>query len=170
MQADIARHVRADHPEQSEVALDAISRASAEALRELRSTLGTIAPDGDRVPMPGLDRLDALCARMRDAGVAVDLVVLGDRRPVPSALDVAAYRIVQESLTNVARHARERRATVTLEYRPDAIRLEVVDPGPAGTAEEGFGLRGIRRRAAEVGGTVDIHTGDRFSITAVLPT
>ncbi|NJP35049.1 sensor histidine kinase [Micromonospora thermarum] len=111
MQADIALHLRRTKPAQALVALEAISRASADALAELRATLAAISPvgagqrSGDRAPTPGLDRLDDLCERVRAAGVSVALAVHGRRRRLPPAVDVAAYRVLQESLTNVVKHS-----------------------------------------------------------------
>ncbi|EWS82364.1 histidine kinase [Brachybacterium phenoliresistens] len=178
MHADIALHVRDRRPEQAHVALEAISRASADALAELRATLAAIAPEGEpgddaaHAPTPGLDRVADLCARMREAGIAVDLEIAGTRRAVPPAVDVAAYRIVQESLTNVVKHASERRADVRVAYADGAIELEVTNAlDGAGEVREGFGITGIRRRVRDVGGQVDIGPGaGTFRVRASLPT
>lgn len=178
MHADIALHVRDRRPEQAHVALEAISRASADALAELRATLAAIAPEGEpgddatHAPTPGLDRVADLCARMREAGIAVDLEIAGTRRAVPPSVDVAAYRIVQESLTNVVKHASERRADVRVAYADGAVELEVTNAlDGAGEVREGFGITGIRRRVRDVGGQVDIGPGaGTFRVRASLPT
>jgi len=175
MQADIALHVADRRPEQARAALEIISRASGEALTELRATLAQIAPDAAEqdahAPTPGLDRLGALCARMREAGIDVELEVHGERRPVGPAADVAAYRIVQESLTNVVKHAAERRATVRVQYAAEAVEVLVASAVAPGTRiVEGFGLAGIRRRAAEAGGRAEVTVeGERLDVRALLP-
>ncbi|MGP9681066.1 sensor histidine kinase [Brachybacterium sp. AOP3-A1-3] len=175
MQADIALHVAERRPEQAREALQVISRASAEALAELRATLAAVAPDAasadSHAPTPGIDRLEALCARMREAGIDVELTVTGERRPVEAAVDVAAYRIVQESLTNVVKHAAERRARVHLTYREREVELSVINAAPPlADFREGFGIAGIRRRTADVGGRVEIAADDgTFAVRAVLP-
>lgn len=175
MQADIALHVAERRPDQAREALSVISRASAEALAELRATLTAISPESasgaSRAPTPGLDRLADLCARMREAGVEVSLEVTGERRPVPPAVDIAAYRVVQESLTNVVKHAAERRARVRITYLEHSVRLTVDNPArPQPERREGFGIAGIRRRTADVGGSVEIGAdGDRFRVRAELP-
>ena len=114
MQADIALHLRRTRPAQAGEALEAISRASAEALAELRTTLAAIAPSEhdspeSRAPTPGLARLDDLVARVSDAGVTVDAAVTGTRRPLPPSVDLAAYRVLQESLTNVVKDRKSTR-------------------------------------------------------------
>lgn len=177
MQADIARHVRDRKPEQADIALDAISRTSAEALAELRATLAAITPDdttGTRdalAPTPGLHRLTDLCTRMRESGIDVDLAISGRRRTLAPAVDVAAYRVVQESLTNVAKHSSERRATVRLRYSPDAVQIDVVNAiAPSGEFREGFGIAGMRRRVQDVGGTLTItRTEGAHRVSATLP-
>lgn len=177
MQADIALHVRESKPEQAEIALKAISRASAEALAELRTTLAAIAPDEAvasteaRAPTPGLARIEDLCARMRESGIHIDLMITGAPRPVDPAADVAAYRVVQESLTNVAKHATQRHARVEVRYEPDAVHVEVANPAaPAVPLAEGFGIAGMRRRIDHVGGQLTVSSGnDEFRVTAVLP-
>lgn len=180
MQADIALHVRESKPEQAELALTAISRASAEALAELRTTLAAIAPDDvvastqSRAPTPGLARIEDLCTRMRDSGIHIDLMITGVPRPVDPAIDVAAYRVVQESLTNVAKHATQRHARVEVHYEPDAVHVEVVNPtASAVPVREGFGITGItgmRRRIDDVGGDITVSSGEGdFRVRAVLP-
>jgi signal transduction histidine kinase len=176
MQADIALHVRDRKPEQAEIALQAISRASADALAELRTTLAAIAPEGageageSRAPTPGLARVADLCARMRESGIHIDLTFTGDVRKVEPAIDIAAYRVVQESLTNVAKHAAERRASVEVRYEPDAVRIDVINPASAGEVREGFGITGMRRRVADVSGEISVTSGEgEFRVAVVLP-
>jgi signal transduction histidine kinase len=180
MQADIALHIRHSHPDQAAVALAAISSASAEALTELRETLATIRPhDADsreapRAPTPGLARLEDLCDRVRAAGVEVDLTRDGFVRALPAATDLTAYRIVQESLTNVVKHSGHPHATVSVEYGSDDIVITVTNQDLDPHAHvEGFGIGGMRRRVAELGGMLtagpgpDPHT---FQVKACIPT
>lgn len=179
MQADIALHLETRKPGQAHVALDAISRTSADALAELRSTLGSVrrdpsAADDARAPTPGLDRVDELCRRIEAAGVTVEVSVTGRRRAVPPAVDVAAYRIVQESLTNVVKHAADRRATVGVHYDDAAVRLRVTNQARVGaTPGTGLGIAGMHRRVAALGGHLtagaDTHPGV-FAVAATIPT
>lgn len=176
MQADIALHIADSKPDQARIALQAISTASAAALSELRTTLRSITPETARgntsdlrAPTPGLARVDDLCRRIRAAGVHVDLVTTGPARPIPPAIDVAAYRIVQESLTNVVRHAAARRATVRIDYLPDAVSVVVISPHDGTTPDEGFGIHGMRRRIEQVGGDFTIDSGDTVEVRALLP-
>jgi signal transduction histidine kinase len=125
------------------------------------------------VPQPGLDQLGALVSQVREAGLDVDLRVEGERRAVPAGVDLSAFRIVQEALTNVLKHAGPARAAVTLRYRPGEIELEVVDDGATAPHDgRGHGLLGMRERAAVVGGLVE--TGPRaeagYAVRASLPT
>jgi signal transduction histidine kinase len=175
VQAGVALHLLDDDPQQARTALAAIKTASRDTLRELRATLGVLRgvdEQAPRSPAPGLDRLDELLARLGDAGLRVRLTVTGTPRPVPTAVDLAAYRIVQESLTNVHRHAQTDAAHVTVGYHPDELVLDITDAGRGGDAADGNGLSGIRERAAALGGTVAI--GPRpeggFTVCAVLPT
>lgn len=179
MQADIALHVRESRPGQPEEALRAISSASAEALDELRSTLSTIRPDSgaadgaSRVPTPGVARLDALCERVRAAGVDVDLEVTGVREALPAATDLAVYRIVQESLTNVVRHSAHPRAEVRVAGTEGAVSVTVTNREPRPEAHApGFGITGMRHRATQLGGELTHGPGPQpgtFRITATLP-
>ncbi|GAA2184203.1 sensor histidine kinase [Micromonospora lupini] len=180
MQAEIALHLLPKRPEQAEVALTAIGRTSREALDELRVTLGAVRRGAEREPVPGLARLPALCDRLAGAGLAVDLRRDGEPRELPAAVDLAAYRVVQEALTNVLRHAGVARAEVTVGYRPDEVTVEVTDrgvgvpAGPVDAADEdggGHGLAGMRERVAALGGRLAI--GPRpdggFRVRARLP-
>ncbi len=176
MQADIALHVLHKQPEQAELALSAISRTSTDALDELRATLAVVRhpdPDAPRSPGSGLDRLDDLGQRMGEAGIRVQLEVSGKPGTLAAAIDLAAYRIVQESLTNVLRHSDARDAIVGLEYRPEALVVTVSNPAPRPAVNgAGLGIVGMRQRVTLLGGdfsagpTVDGH----FEVRACLPT
>jgi signal transduction histidine kinase len=177
VQAGSAIHVMDRRPEQARESLLAIKTASGEALAELRSTIGIMREDGGgapRAPTPSLSRLDPLLEAAARSGLPVEIGVTGEPRPLPSAVDVAAYRIVQESLTNVVRHAHAREATVTVDYRSEFVELEVIDDGRngAGGGAPGHGIAGMRERAEAVGGQVQ--AGPRFSggfrVWARLPT
>jgi len=170
MQAGVALHVldkqrAAGEPVSPEVSasLEAIRRSSRDALAELRTTLGVFRdPAGEsRRPTAGLDRLDDLVGALRAAGRRIDVVrTPADPGELPAAVDQAAFRIVQEGLTNVVRHAGEARATVRVVRGSDALVVEVSDDGPgASRLEEGNGIRGMRERAASLGGTVTVDAG-----------
>lgn len=177
MQAEIALHLLPKRPEQAEVALTAISRTSREALDELRVTLGAVRRGAEREPVPGLARLPALRERLAGAGLAVEVRVVGAPRELPAAVDLAAYRVAQEALTNVLRHAGVASAEVVVDYRVDEVTVEVTDRGTgtrrARTADEesGHGLAGMRERVAALGGR--LATGPRpeggFRVYAGLP-
>ncbi|EXG79664.1 sensor histidine kinase [Cryptosporangium arvum] len=166
MQADIALHLLPTKPSQAEAALTAISATSREALDELRATLEILR---DRAPLAGLARLDALTDRITASGTLVRTIVTGEVRPLPRAVDLVAYRIVQESLTNVLRHAGPATATVRVGYGPDSVRIEVADTGPGGPFTEGHGIAGMRERVTSVGGTLAVSGSDGFRVVAELP-
>ena len=151
-----------------------------QAMAEMDRTLKLLRADGDtpngRGPQPGLDDLDALLERARAAGVRVQIAVEGEPRPLSETLDLSAYRIVQEALTNVVKHAGRADTTVTLGYRSDALELSIVDTGngsrPTAVAGPGgHGLVGMRERAALFGGTLTAGPdGDHgFAVHGVLP-
>ncbi|MEU8424520.1 sensor histidine kinase [Micromonospora sp. NPDC048835] len=179
MQAEIALHLLPKRPEQAEVALTAISRTSREALDELRVTLGAVRRGAEREPVPGLARLPALRDRLAGAGLTVEVRVVGEPRELPAAVDLAGYRVVQEALTNVLRHAGVASAEVTVGYRADEVTVEITDRGVAvahtGTGqagdEGGHGLAGMRERVAALGGrlTTGPRTGGGFRVYAGLP-
>ena len=132
VQAGVAAHVLPTRPEAAADALQAIKTASKEGLRELRAILNVLrqADDADPVqPAPGLAQLDALVEGARRAGLPITLTVTGPPFPLPAAVDLAAYRIVQESLTNVIRHAGPAVATVSVSYYPDELDIDVTDTG-----------------------------------------
>ncbi|MEV6836285.1 sensor histidine kinase [Streptomyces sp. NPDC051133] len=161
-------------PEQARAALTTIKAASKEALGEVRQVLDTLRAPGaaPRAPAPGLDRLPELVEQAAAAGLTVD--VEGEPPPLPPGADLAAFRIVQEALTNVVRHSGARHARVGLAHDGGALRLLIDDDGPATGADaggSGNGLAGMRERAAALGGTIE--AGPRpdggYRVLAVLP-
>ncbi len=168
MQAGVALHLldkeRTAHPRPDQVAssLEAIKKTSREALAELRTTLEVFRADAGepRSPLPGLDRLDDLVDGLRSAGRDVTLIREqsdDDLQEVPAAVDQAAFRIIQESLTNIVRHAPAAHATVRLTRQTGTLTIEVTDDGPAASVPpDGNGIRGMRERARAVGGAVRV--------------
>ena len=160
VQAGAAEHVFATRPDQARAALRSIEAAGRDALRELRRLLAGVRPDVDDEPHPpiGLERVDELAEPLRAAGLEVAVRREGPPLTLPPSLDLTAYRIVQEALTNTLRHARATRAEVTVRYLSDALEVDVRDNGRAdGGAGDGsgFGVRGMRERAAMLGGTLE---------------
>jgi signal transduction histidine kinase len=178
VQAGAAVHVLPTRPEAAADALQAIKAASKEGLRELRAILNVLrqADDADPTqPAPGTAQLETLVDGARRAGLETTLSVTGTPAPLPAAVDLAAYRIVQESLTNAIRHAGPAQAAVWLSYGDDELRIYVSDTGrgkPPGVSEgAGHGLVGMRERAAAVGGWVETgpSPGGGFRVAARLP-
>jgi signal transduction histidine kinase len=186
IQAGVAAHVLHDRPEEAEQALNTIKATSREALHELRGILGVLRPAGEaepRDPAPGLGQLDALLAGTNDAGLATRVVVSGERRPLPATVDLAAYRIVQESLTNVLRHAGQAHALVGIAYDDAQVAITVEDDGHApqaparaarnghDPARAGHGIAGMRERAHALGGDLEAQTRAEggFRVHARLP-
>ncbi len=175
-QAGAAQRVFTTQPDQARQALSSIETAGREALTEMRRLLGVLRADpghADRAPQPGLAQLPALLAQVARAGLPVRLATRGTPRPLPAGVQLSAYRIVQEALTNTLKHAAAAGATVVLGYRAGALELEVRDDGrgsPAGLAA-GQGLVGMRQRAALLGGqlTAGPGPGGGFQVTAHLP-
>ena len=175
VQAGVGLHLMDEHPEQARTALAAIRTASAEALREVRSVLGILRPedeDAPRAPAPSLASLPDLVA-----GTAAGLVVTGTRRDLPAEVDRAGYRIVQEALTNVRRHAGTgATAQVSVDYAERALTVRVCDdgtgPAPGADIDAGNGLAGMRARVDALGGTLRAGPGPGggFEVRAVLPT
>src|SRR5258706_7720081 len=163
VQAGVAVHVLPTRPEAAADALRAIKAASKEGLRELRSILNVLrqADDADPTqPAPGTAQLETLVDGARRAGLETTLSVTGTPIPLPATVDLAAYRIVQESLTNAIRHAGPAQAAVSLCYGDDELRIDVADTGRGKLASvvsegAGHGLAGMRERAAAVGGSVE---------------
>jgi signal transduction histidine kinase len=178
VQAGSALHLMDQQPERARTALTAIKEASKEALVELRSVLGVLRQLDDeapRSPAPGLGRLDEVVARATSAGLPVHVEVEGRSGALPQSVDMAAYRIVQEALTNVARHAGPAKATVRISYSERDLVLQVDDDGfgaPTKAAPtEGNGIVGMRERAATLGGNVQVgpRPGGGFRVRAWLP-
>jgi signal transduction histidine kinase len=172
VQAGVAAHVADRRPEQAKEALLAIKEASRVALTDLRATLGVLRSGGDRAPTPGLDRLPDLIATAAAAGIEV--IVDGDPGTLSTPADVAAYRIVQESLTNVVRHASGATVVTVRFIRTDALLdIRVRDNGSTlpRIPQEGNGLRGMTERAAALGGTLTAAPaeGGGFAVHATLP-
>jgi signal transduction histidine kinase len=146
-------------PDRSRTALEAIERTGREALADMRRMLGMLgdpsSPEGSREPVPGLDRLGLLIEEVRAAGLPVELSVSGAQRDLDAGIELTAYRVVQESLTNALKHARGARARVRLAYEPETLEVEVRDEGGGGhrdvgepAASGGRGLIGMRERVA----------------------
>ncbi|GAA4311852.1 sensor histidine kinase [Streptomyces venetus] len=174
VQAGVGLALLDTDPEQARSALTTIKAKSKEALGEVRQVLGTLRAPGDapRAPAPGLDRLPELVAQAASAGLTVD--VEGEPPRLAPGTDLAAFRIVQEALTNVVRHSGSRHARVHLAHDARVLRLRVDDDGPATGAEaggSGNGLAGMRERAAALGGTIEAGTrpDGGFRVLAELP-
>ncbi|HVU60021.1 MAG TPA: sensor histidine kinase [Mycobacteriales bacterium] len=177
VQAGVGLDLMDSDPEQARASLRTIRDVSREALDELRSMLAALRQEDDeapRAPAPGLSRLEALVDSTRRLGIAVTTRVTGTVTALPASVDLAAYRIVQESLTNVARHANASRATVVLRYDQEAFALDVCDDGrggPTDAASRGSGITGMRERAEALGGSLDAGptSGGGFRVRATLP-
>jgi signal transduction histidine kinase len=181
VQSGVALHLIEEQPQQARIALAAINEASAEALREVRSVLSVLRGTGEepppRAPTAGLARLDELVSGASAAGITVALEVHGDQRPLPASVDLAAFRIVQESLTNVVRHAGAGAATVQLTYAERELELQIDDDGRGAVAHRprgigtGNGIAGMRERATALGGELDAGAGEAggFRVRARLP-
>jgi signal transduction histidine kinase len=182
VQSGVGAHVADTQPKEAAKALAAIEATSRAALTELRRLLGVLRqesqPQGDLAPVPGLADLDSLLAEVAKAGLAVRLRVEGTPSPLPAGVDLSAYRIVQEALTNVVKHAGPARAQVVVVYRDQDVTVEVTDDGQGvgaptgdGQARVGHGLIGMRERVAAFGG--DLEAGPRpgggFRVAARLP-
>ena len=181
VQAGVAVHLARKRGEDVPPALLAIQEAGADAVRELRATLGVLRSDEDG-DGSGLSQLDSLVARARAAGLPVAVTVTGAKRPLPPEADQAAYRIVQEALTNVSRHAGvagggdQVSASVHLRYTPEALSIQVDDDGKGavtGTrpSSPGLGLAGMRERVSALGGRLQAgpQDGGGFRVCAELP-
>ena len=179
VQSGVGAHLLDRDPDQARRALVAVNQASKEALQELRATLGLLRQvDGPepRSPAPGLAQLEGVVAGARAAGVDVQLDVSGNPRDLPTGVDLAAYRIIQESLTNVIRHARAATARIGIAYRGGDLLIQVDDDGRgAGLRDEsapgGNGLLGMRERATALGGELEAGplAGGGFRVRARLP-
>ncbi|MEV3966736.1 sensor histidine kinase [Streptomyces sp. NPDC050698] len=190
IQAQVAPHLVENPPDELKDNLAGIRQNALEALTELRRVLGVLrsehpgpgepfAGPGDastpHAPQPTLDRLEALVENTRAAGREVVTDISGERRPLPPGVELSAYRIVQEALSNALRHAPGARITVRLAYQPDGVEVEIVNGRPTAppppSAGAGHGLLGMRERVAMLGGTMTAHPWhwDGFKVTAFLP-
>jgi signal transduction histidine kinase len=186
IQAGAARKIMGAEPDQARDALLAVEAGGRAAMAELRHVMGLLTMDSDGpdpastaglTPQPGLDRLDALVQRVRDTGMAVELTMAGEPRPLLPGVELTAYRVVQEALTNTVKHAAGATATVRVEYGADQLRVEVTDSGGTPNASagagagNGHGLIGLRERLAVYSGT--LQTGRRltggYRVTAHIP-
>lgn len=188
VQAGVAAHVLDKRPEGARETLVAIEQTSSQALREMRAILGVLRDTNDgRTPHPGLEQIDDLTKQASDAGLDIKLEATPPPASLPSAVGSAAYRILQESITNVIRHVGPTRVTVALDYGLDVLEVRVIDAGrrhttgdPAGqptsngtgsTAETGRGIAGMRERCQLLGGelTAQPRPGGGFEVKAQLP-
>ena len=175
VQAGAGRRVLATQPDQAAGALESIETTGRQALDELRRVLGVLRSDDveDLSPQPSLNAVDVLVDQVRDAGLPVRLEIEGDVRPLPVGVDLSAYRIVQEALTNALKHAGPARAAVTLRYGDRDLELEVVDDGrgASSTATDGNGLCGMRERVELFGGELRVgpRVGGGYAVRARLP-
>ena len=154
-----------------------VEATARQALQEMRRLFGVLRAEGERpelAPQPGLSQLEALVAGARGGGVDVRLVVEGDPSPLPPGIDLAAYRIAQEGLTNALRHSGASAVTVAVRHQPDRVQVEVRDDGHGlqRTTNPGHGLVGVRERVALYGGTVEVSNAadGGVTLTATLPT
>ncbi|MFJ9088917.1 sensor histidine kinase [Streptomyces sp. NPDC102384] len=180
-QAGTAAHLVRSRPEQAEQLITELAGTTASALRELKATVGLLRrpeeTDAPMEPAPGLSRLPELVAAHTAAGLAVSVLVEGEERPLAPGMDLTAYRILQEALTNVSKHAVGAVVRVTLAYATDALTITVCDYGGKGSAgvpgdeASGYGLIGMRERAQSAGGhfTAGPDTDGGFTVTAELP-
>lgn len=189
VQAGVTAYLLDKRPERVRDALVTIEQTSAQALHEMRAILGVLRSSNDeRLPQPGLGQIDELAAMAREAGLDIKLEVSSSAPPLPSAVDSAAYRILQESITNVIRHVGPTRVTIALDYGPDVLTIRVTDDGgraahgdtagaaaqdrdAAGTSHPGRGIAGMRERCGLLGGELIAGPGPSggFEVRARLP-
>jgi signal transduction histidine kinase len=184
VQAGAARKVMSVEPDAARDALLAVEASGRSAMSELRQVMGLLTPAEDGpaadpadalAPQPGVDRLDTLVERVRSAGTPVQLTVTGAARPLPAGIDLTAYRVVQEALTNTMKHAVGASARVVLDYGADSLRVTVTDtegqPGRSAAQGNGRGLIGLRERLALYGGSLTAggQPDGGYRVLAVLP-
>jgi len=178
VQSGVGAHVLDSQPEEARKALAAVEATSRQALVEMRRLLGVLRaetePRGSLAPAPGLADVEALAAEVARAGVRVEVGIEGTPAELPVGLELSAYRIVQEALTNVVRHAGPATARVAVRYAPGRVEVEVVDDGRGGDPDRdhgGHGIAGMRERAALYGGTLEAGPGPGggFRVAACLP-
>jgi signal transduction histidine kinase len=173
VQAGVADHLLYQRPEQTKKSLAEIRQAARAVIDELATVLGVLRGTDDEPaePPPGLERLAQLLDSLADAGLRVEHRQDGDIRPLPAAVDLAAYRIVQESLTNAHKHGAGGRVQLQFEYTSDGLAITVDNRAASGGAGAGYGLTGMRERVAAVGGTLAAGLDERehFTVSAFLP-
>ena len=181
VQASAARRLLPNHPDRAAAALQSVEAAGHEALDEMRRLLDVLRPDTAehaRAPQPGLNRLDELVRQMRAAGLDVQLAISGEPVALPAGIDLNAYRIIQESLTNALKHGGpSTSANVLLTYEDGALGIEVTDDGRgaavgmAGNGESGRGLVGMRERVALLHGDIAIgpRAGGGYRVMTRIP-
>ncbi|NDL59105.1 sensor histidine kinase [Phytoactinopolyspora mesophila] len=187
VQAGVTAHVLDKRPERVRETLLTIEQTSAQALQEMRAVLGVLCDADDaRAPKPGLDQVEALTAMARESGLDLKLEMTSPPVPLPSAVDSAAYRILQESVTNVIRHAGGARVTISVRFDEESLELRVTDNGPGagdwpgggvrhnqpdGLSTTGRGIIGMRQRCELLGGHLDVgpRPGGGFEVRASLP-
>ncbi|HEY6962722.1 MAG TPA: sensor histidine kinase [Gaiellaceae bacterium] len=177
VQTSGVRRLLHEEQEREREALLSVERIGREALAEMRRMLGVMRTGEPEVaalaPQPGLQNLDRLIAQIQEAGLPVTLRVEGERRELPPGIDLSAYRIVQEGLTNALKHAKGAHADVVVRYEDAAVSVEVADDGPGlnGSDAYGHGLVGMRERVAVYGGTLEAgpRDGGGFLLRAQLP-
>ncbi len=176
LQVGAVRHRLPDDLTDDRDALQEVERTGRAALGEMRRLLGAMRRDGDGVelaPQPRLDNLERLLEEIRRAGLAVEMQIEGDRSTLPDAVELSAYRIVQEGLTNALKHANATHANVVVRYRPDELQIEISDDGrgPAPSDGLGHGLVGIRERVNLYGGRMQAGAanGRGFLLSTTLP-
>lgn len=176
VQAGAARKIMDMAPDQAREALLAVEASGRSAMSELRQVMGLLAPSSDDValdPQPGLDQVVSLVDRVRATGMPVELTVTGTVRPLPAGIDLAAYRVVQEALTNTMKHAAGASARIAVDYGDALLRITVTDAGgtPAQIVSSGRGLIGLRERLAVYEGSVQTtkQNGGGYQLRAVIP-
>jgi signal transduction histidine kinase len=183
VQAGVGIHLLQKRPDQAVAALTTIKQISDQGLTDVKTILGVLRADNDpdqpRTPRGGLDQLGTLLDPVRTAGVQPRLTVHGSARPLPAAVDLAAFRILQEALTNVLRHARARTVQLDLSYESSQVVIQILDDGTAASAgqagtsgRDGHGISGMRERALALSGQFSAgpHPGGGFQVRCALPT
>jgi signal transduction histidine kinase len=169
LQAGVAHHVADERPDEARAALASIEATSRGALAEMRGMLGVLRSEGERAPMPGLADLPRLAQSARDAGVTVELRVSAPAS-APDGVELAVYRIVQEALTNVAKHAAPATCAIDIHIGPIVVEVSVVNPMVGPVSHPGHGLMGVRERVAAYGGEVTAGpVGGDFVLRATIP-
>jgi signal transduction histidine kinase len=177
VQAGVARRLFDRDPAEAVAAIGSVETASRQAIADLQQLVGVLRRQGDGddlAPQPSLQRLPELVEHMRQTGLPVELTVKGHQGPLPAGVELSAYRIIQEALTNTLKHAGPARAAVSVRYGNGAVELEVVDDGqgspPARPGTGGKGLVGMQERVRLYGGRLDVgpRLGGGFRVHAVL--